>query len=209
MLLLAVLVTVDPIVSLNVTAHLDPQCPRGCRVVSASLRHVTGETAVAASAGGDCTETLLLEHLPFGARLTPRVAYTCDGVTRAEEGGPVTVAPYLTNVAIDQGTVWVPALAEPRGAERIRLRVWGEGLDVSADFATRELVLRGLTLPPDRVQVRATLEPYGVASNTRTVRFEQPPTKYTAESTGCASTACPLFALFFLRRRFPSVRPFC
>jgi hypothetical protein len=208
--LASLLVIVDPIVSLDITAHLVPQlsCAAECRIVTASLQHVNGEVAAGAS-DLPCDQAVLLEHVPFGARLVPRVIFTCGGSLGYDSGPPVTIPPVLTNVAIDGTTVWVPALAEPRGPERIRLRLAGDGFESVHDFPTRELVLRKVEVPWGRLQVSATLEPYGARSNTRTLhRVPNDPAHVEAATVGCASTAGLLPLILFRRRRFPFPRGF-
>lgn len=211
MLLLAIVSAwLDPITSTNVIARIrtDVSCSGTCKLVVASLQHVNGDYAASAR-GSECGETLQLDHVPFGARLTPRVTFSCDGTVRSESGPALTLAPYLTNVSIADGTIWVPALAEPRGDERVRLRVRGDGFDVSQDFATRELVIRNVNPPTGRLYVSATLEPWGIASNTRVVFREEPSAHFVATGVGCDSGMSILPLVFFRRRRFPFPRGFC
>ena len=212
MLLLALVsVSLDPITSQNIVAHLftDVACPGECKLVVGSLQHGNGDYAVSAR-GTACGETLQLEHVPFGARLTPRVTFSCDGRLTSETGPAITIAPYLTNVSIADETIWVPALAEPRGDERIRLTVRGaEGFERSEAFATRELVMRKVEPPYGRLYVSATLEPYGIASNTRVVFLERPSDHFQVDGVGCASGMGVLPLALFRRRRFPLVRGLC
>lgn len=211
MLLLAIVSAwLDPITSTNVIAHVktDVSCPGECRLIVASLQHVNGEYA-ASGRGAECGDTVQLERVPFGARLTPKVTFSCDGRVTSETGAPLTLAPYLTNVSVADGTIWVPALAEPRGDERIRLRVRGEGFDLSQDFVTRELVIRGVNPPTGRLYVSATLEPWGIASNTRVIFREEPSAHLVATGVGCDSGMSVLPLVFFRRRRFPFPRGFC
>lgn len=214
LLLAAVSVALDPISSLDITARLftDVACAGECRLVVGSLQYVDGEYATSAR-GSACGDVLRLEQVPFGAHLTPRVTFTCDGKLLSETGPSIVIGPYLTNVVASDDTIWVPALAEPRGDERIRLRVTGDaGFDVTGDFSSRDLVLRKLSVPYGRLQLRASLEPYGIVSNTRTIVREEPDDHWVGTQVGCHSGHSGmgvLALLFFRRRRFPFPRGFC
>jgi hypothetical protein len=206
----AVSVVIEPITTRDVIGHLTPAitCAGRCSMVSVALLHVTGEVAASATPGA-CGETVQLEHVPFGAHLVPHAVWHCDGVTLSATGPPVTIAPYLTNVEVDTTTVWIPALAEPRGPERLKVRLWGEEIDLTRTFPTRELVLRDIELQPGKYQVRAVFEPYGIASNARSVHIDPPSLRWTATEAGCTSTPLMLSLVFFRRRRFPSPGPIC
>jgi hypothetical protein len=186
-------------------------CPGECRILEASLEHSTGEIAVTSSVPAACNDAVRLEHVPFGAHLFPRVRWRCGATVETVTGSPVTTAPVVTNVEVDGPDLLVDALAEPRGPERLRLHVWAPdaGLNVMRDFTSNDLVLRNVALPLAPVHFQATLEPWGIASNTRIVRPEPPRLRWTATTTGCASTPSLIPLIFFRRRRFPSVRPFC
>ena len=205
---LIIVLSLDPITSLDVTGRLvaDVECDGGCQV-EASVRYAHGET-IATYSWSECHAGAELHHLPFGARLVPHASATCRGkLAGSIDGRPVTIAPYLTNVELDGTSVWVPALAEPRGPERVRLHAWSPTVDIVRDFDRNELVLRGVDARTT-LHVRATLEPYGIASNERTVKAAEPSLHVEAES-GCAVTPLCAGLVFFRRRRFTFVRPIC
>ena len=84
----AISITIDPIVSVNVIAHLkaEPSCAAECRIVRAALLYSTGEIAVEAFDTGTCQQSAQLTHVPLGARLTPRMTWECAGQRFAESG---------------------------------------------------------------------------------------------------------------------------
>ncbi len=209
LLLAAVTVVLDPIISFDVTAQIFPRitCSAECRVVEVSLRHTTGEVAVFAPGAG-CTDTVQLVKVPLGARLVPHVDFLCGGVRRVEVGPAVTVAPYVWNAALDDDHLTVSVYARPRGAELIRVRAIGDHGEVSDTFRGPPFVLRGRF--SGRLRLTATLEPYGAVSNTRSLRLTSARREAVwAESSGCGSAALMFPFLLFLRRRFPFPRGFC
>lgn len=211
LLLAAVTVLIEPLASADVTALVFPRiaCTAECRVVTVSLRHVTGEVA-ATSPGGGCAETVQLSRVPLGSRLVPHVDYLCQGSRRVETGAPVTVAPYVWNAAVDGSTVTAYVFARPRSNELVRVRVLAEGLEASAAFRGPPYVLRGLRLGDGRLQVSATLEPYGAVSNTRSLRLVRDDRdRVVAEGAGCGSAGALIPLVLFRRRRFPFARRFC
>jgi len=211
LLLAAVTVVLDPIASPHITALVFPRiaCAAECRVVTVSLRHVTGEVA-ATSPGGACDQTVQLDDVPFGSRLVPHVDYLCHGSRRTETGAPVTVPPYVWNAAVDGSSVTAFVHARPRASELLRVRVATGALEASASFRSPPFVLRGLELTDGPLRVTATLEPYGAVSNTRTLRLTRDDReRVVADSSGCGSSAALIPLVLFRRRRFPFSRRFC
>jgi hypothetical protein len=135
--------------------------------------------------------------LPSGARLYPRIV---DGACACANGAETsnkstvdlmslafTVPPYLQKPIVfgskNNGDVLVgtevkyaggTCAAKPKGAEQVRVKLSGAGVDITRDFAEGEYVLGAGDITftatmPGTVNVTCSLEPYGALSNVQTI----------------------------------------